>query len=66
MEHGFENVRICTFGYGADYATSKESTATILDFAKRLNLEILTASYADGPIIFVAHSMGGLVVKKVR
>lgn len=65
-ENGLMKVRICTFGYAADFATTKESNVTVLDFSKKLNLEILTAPVTDAPIIFVAHSMGGLVVKKAR
>jgi hypothetical protein len=64
-EPGLENVRICTFGYSADFAKAKESTVTILDFSKKLVLEVLIASADDAPIVFIAHSMGGLVVKKV-
>jgi pimeloyl-ACP methyl ester carboxylesterase len=64
-EQGMENVRIYTFGYSAGVGTTKESSSTILDFAKNLNLELLTSDLGDAPIIFVAHSLGGLVVKRV-
>lgn len=64
-ERGLEGASIYTFGYSADWATTKESTLTILDFAKKLNFDILMARLTDVPIIFVVHSMGGLVVKKV-
>lgn len=61
-----EDVRICTFGYPADWAAPKDSSLTILDFAKHLNFEILVQDLTDASILYVVHSMGGLVVKKVR
>lgn len=65
-EPGLKDVRICTFGYPADWAARKDNTLTILDFAKQLNFEILIQGLTDAPILYVIHSMGGLVVKKVR
>ncbi|KAL8671628.1 MAG: hypothetical protein Q9168_003879 [Polycauliona sp. 1 TL-2023] len=64
--------RISTFGYNANFA-GQSTSLNILDFAKDLLFRIKTHSgpYHHGdpsigelPIIFVAHSMGGLVVKK--
>lgn len=63
-ERGMEDVRICTFGYPADWAAPKDSSLTILDFAKHLNFEILVQDLTDASILYVVHSMGGLVVKK--
>ena len=58
--------QIHTFGYDADWATFKDTTTSIVDFAKRLNLELFTLGVDSAPVIFVAHSLGGLVAKKVR
>ncbi|KFA45549.1 hypothetical protein S40293_06563 [Stachybotrys chartarum IBT 40293] len=64
--------RILTFGYNAKWRGSTKSISTIADFAKELLFEMRFAKGKFGaelelgkrPIIFVVHSMGGLVVKK--
>ena len=64
--------RVSTFGYNSDFK-GVGTNLNIIDFAKELLFQILTFSSGDGennasigkrPIIFIAHSMGGLVVKK--
>lgn len=74
LEPVISDSRILTFGYDADFKISfRASTiSTISDFAKELLWQLRFARGAGGkcldigaaPLIFVAHSMGGLVVKK--
>ncbi|KAF2649450.1 hypothetical protein K491DRAFT_550850, partial [Lophiostoma macrostomum CBS 122681] len=68
-EPGFQNVRIHSYGYDADWTTSKaSSTINIHDFGRQLLERLRNSPELAGPrtcpIMFVAHSMGGLVVKQ--
>ncbi|KAJ9500638.1 hypothetical protein H2202_003854 [Exophiala xenobiotica] len=74
FERTISSARISTFGYNAHF-TSTSDTGSILNishFAKDLLFQLRFAKGAaekplavgTAPIIFVAHSMGGLVVKK--
>jgi alpha-beta hydrolase superfamily lysophospholipase len=58
--------RIFTFGYNSNFKGEARGL-DVLDFAKDLLFQML--NYTDGldgdrPTLFIAHSMGGLVVKK--
>ena len=72
QEEGLESYRIFTFGYNSNFKGAG-TNLNIIDFAKGLLTRMLTSAgnrgrqnalIGDQPIIFVAHSMGGLVVKK--
>lgn len=56
------------FGYNADAAFGN-TTADIIDHAKDLLSSLIDRREEEGensrPIIFIAHSLGGIVVKQV-
>lgn len=73
-EPGISDARISTFGYNSSvFKGGGRSKVSILDFAKGLLFDLKYAIDESGekvnigtkPIIFVVHSMGGLIVKMV-
>ncbi|KAF2110291.1 Alpha/Beta hydrolase protein [Lophiotrema nucula] len=66
-----ENARVITWGYEADVAHLKPTDAvsleTIVGHAQKLCTELANVRETSGhhpPIVFVVHSMGGIVCKK--
>lgn len=65
--------RIMTFGYSATFQATGNVTTSVLDFAKDLLFDLKYAKdqnlddldVGSVPLIFVVHSMGGLIVKEV-
>lgn len=72
FEPDIRSARIFTYGYNAALRDASRSVSSITDFAKELLFEMQFGTDSSGgdlnigakPIIFVVHSMGGLVVKK--
>ena len=72
-EPELQRARIFTFGYNASFRPGEaRSIASVTDFAKELLFELRFSKsdsgdsfgIGDSPLIFVVHSMGGLVAKK--
>lgn len=63
------NCRVYSYGYDSGTALSK-STTDITDEAlillDRIKGERRSQAERDRPLIFIAHSLGGIIVKKVR
>ncbi|KAK4242396.1 hypothetical protein C8A03DRAFT_11359 [Achaetomium macrosporum] len=67
-EPGFKHVRIHSYGYNSDWTKTQQSHLSIHDFAQALLADMYNSPHlrknGDTPIVLVAHSMGGLVIKK--
>ncbi|KAH8650077.1 hypothetical protein BX600DRAFT_418986 [Xylariales sp. PMI_506] len=61
----FRNVRIHSFGYNSNWAEKGTSTLDIRDFGQALILAMRNSEcFSTNPIVFVSHSMGGIVAKE--
>ena len=63
----FERVRIHTYGYDASWGKRKKSPLDVHAYGQALIEELQShpmVSQANTPILFIGHSMGGLVIKK--
>lgn len=67
MPSDLPTARVFTYGYDTKLAGSK-SNARISDYAKQFLHTVADARRCDPqrPIIFIGHSLGGLVIKEVR
>ncbi|KAL8938934.1 MAG: hypothetical protein Q9216_003620, partial [Gyalolechia sp. 2 TL-2023] len=68
IEPRFRHVRIHSYGYNADWGEKKGNVLNIHDFGIALLGDVKNSPHirnsASNPIVFVGHSMGGLVIKK--
>lgn len=69
LPYDIPEARIMTFGYNANVAFGN-TTADIVDHAKDLLGSLIDKREEKDerprPIVFIAHSLGGIVVKQVR
>ncbi|KAI0379794.1 hypothetical protein F5Y04DRAFT_282589 [Hypomontagnella monticulosa] len=68
LPQDFKDCRVVVYGYDSDVVNffSTASQATIFDHGRNLlgELEALRRKDANRPIIFIAHSLGGLILKE--
>ncbi|ETS86626.1 hypothetical protein PFICI_00454 [Pestalotiopsis fici W106-1] len=63
----FQDVRIYSYGYDSDWARGKENILNIHHIGKSFLGELETTPHlctSKTPIVFIGHSMGGLVIKQ--
>ena len=66
-DYALNNLRVHSFGYDSDWMKGRDNCLNIHHISKSLLGEMSTSPYlgdADTPILFMGHSLGGLVIKK--
>ena len=60
----FPNVGVWTLGYSASSSSWKGTTMPLVDRAGNMLAKLETAGIGQRPLIFIVHSLGGLLVKQ--